>query len=54
MTKLKKVSVLVGNNKKLATPTNADTVILDNYSHDIFVDEASPLKKVMKMIWNTK
>lgn len=54
MTKLKKVSLLVVHNKKLATPTNADTVILDNYAYDIFVDEASPLTKVNQMISNLK
>lgn len=38
LTKLKKVSVLVSLNRKMMGPTNADTVIMDNYAHDIFVD----------------
>ena len=54
MTKLKKVSLLVSHNRKLASPTNADTVILDNYAHDVFVDEFSPSKKTTQMISNLK
>ena len=52
--KLKKLSTIVGNNKRQCNPTNAETVILDNYAHDIFADEASPLKKITIMIQNIK
>ncbi len=52
--KLKKLSTIVGINKRQCNPTNAETVILENYAHDIFVDEASPLKKITTMIDNIK
>lgn len=50
--RLQKVSYLVAHNKNLAAPTNADTVIMDNYKHDIYVDEGTPFMKVHKMIAN--
>ena len=31
MSRLKKVSLLVGKNKLIAAPTNADTILMDNY-----------------------
>lgn len=52
LTKLKKVSVLVSLNRKMMGPTNADTVIMDNYSHDIFVDQGSPYTKIRELIDN--
>ena len=52
MVRLKKVSQLVARNKLTAAPTNADTIIMDNHSHDIFVDEGTPYNKTMTMIDN--
>ena len=40
------------HNKALSAPTNADTVIMDNYRHDIYFDEGTPMLKVSKMIKN--
>lgn len=52
--KLKKLSTIVANNKRQCNPTNAETVILDNYTHDVFVDEASSLKKITTINDNIK
>ena len=52
MARLKKVSLFVAKNKLIAAPTNAETVIMDNYQHDIFVDETTPINKVNQMINN--
>ena len=52
MTKLKKNALLVGKNKLIAAPTNADTILMDNYQHDIYVDTATPLNKVNSIINN--
>ena len=52
MTRLKQLSLLVPRNKLLACPTSADTVIMDNYQHDIFTDPASLLIKADTMIGN--
>jgi histidine ammonia-lyase len=54
MISLKKVSTLVAQNKLLAVPTNAETVIMDNYQHDIFVDEGSPICKLTRMLANLR
>lgn len=47
---LMKLSYGVVHNKALATSTNADTVIMNEYEHDIYVDEGTPLMKMHKML----
>lgn len=48
--KLMKVSYDVVHNKALATSTNSDTVIMNEYKHDIYVDEGTPFIKMHKML----
>ena len=38
MARLKKSAILVGKNKSISAPTNIETIIMDNYQHDIYVD----------------
>ena len=52
MIRLKRASPLVGENKIIAFPTNAETIIMDNYKHDIYVDVATPLYKTTRMLRN--
>ena len=54
LARMKKVSVLVSRNRKMMGSSNADTVIMDNYAHDIFVDEGSPYAKMTNLIANLK
>ena len=54
MIKMRQISLLVGRSKYLTAPTNAETVIMDNYAHDIYVDEAAPLFKANKMLKNLR
>lgn len=43
---LAKASYHVVSGKLLAAPTNADTVIMDNYSHDIYFNDGATLVKL--------
>lgn len=51
-TRLQKISYYVVHNKALSAPTNADTVIMDDYKHDIYYDEGTPMIKADKMLQN--
>jgi len=46
----KKVSYLLNENKLLAAPTNTDTILMDNYKHDIFTFDGLLFRKANKMI----
>jgi histidine ammonia-lyase len=50
----KKVSYLLNENKLLASPTNTDTILMDNFRHDIFTFDGLLFRKASKMIENVK
>jgi hypothetical protein len=54
LARLKKVSYLVAKNKLLAIPTGCDTIIMQNFSHDVFVDEGTPFSKVKQIVSNIR
>jgi len=54
MQKLHQISYLVVENKLLACPSSADTIMLDNYLHDIFRNEGSMLSKLTLMLNNLR
>jgi fructose-1,6-bisphosphatase len=47
---LAKASHHVVRGKLLSAPSNADTVIMDNYRHDIYVDEGIIMGRLEKML----
>lgn len=49
---LKKSSYLVGENKLLATPSSADTILLHDYQHDIYSHEATAHNRLTTMLSN--
>jgi hypothetical protein len=53
MANLKKVSYLVSENKLLAIPSNADTILMNNYIHDVYISEGNAFKRLITMMDST-
>jgi histidine ammonia-lyase len=51
---LKKNSYLVCENKQLAISSSADTILLNNYTHDVYANEGSSYKRLLALLQNTK
>ena len=53
MANLKKVSYLVSENKLSAFPSNADTILMNNYIHDVYISEGNSFKRLNTMMDST-
>lgn len=53
MANLKKVSYLVSENKLLAIPSNADTILMNSYIHDVYVSEGNAFRRLNTMMDST-
>lgn len=50
MANLKKVSYLVSENKLSAIPSNTDTILMNNYIHDVYISEGNSFKRLNAMM----